>query len=115
MNSVEASNQHLPGSVFPATRWTLVLSAKEGGDDVTARAMEELAQAYWQPIFAFLRGKGRTHEEAQDAVQGFFAHLLGREFLRNVQPQGGRFRNFLLVCLRRWMRDEAERVINLKT
>ena len=114
MNSAESSNQHRPSGVFPATRWTVVLSAKEGGDEARARAMEGLARAYWQPIYAYLRGSGRTHEEAQDVVQGFFAHLLGRDFLRNVQPQGGRFRNFLLVCLRRWMRDEQGRVVNVK-
>lgn len=92
----------------------MVLSAREENEETRAKAMEGLARAYWQPIFAFLRGKGCTHEGAQDAVQGFFAHLLGREFLRNVQPQGGRFRNFLLVCLRRWMRDDQERAINVK-
>lgn len=76
--------------------------------------MESLARAYWQPIFAFLRGTGLAYQDAQDAAQGFFAYLLDRDFLGNVQPQGGRFRNFLLVCLRRWVRDEAERVVNVK-
>ena len=39
---------------------------------------------------------------------------LARDFLKNVQPEGGRFRNFLLVLLRRWLRDERNRVINVK-
>jgi DNA-directed RNA polymerase specialized sigma24 family protein len=66
------------------------------------------------PICTYLRGKGSSHDEAQDLTQGFFAYLLRREFLSNLQPEGGRFRNFLLVCLRRWMKDERKRVINLK-
>ncbi len=99
---------------FPQTRWTLVLSAKEGESDASSEALEHLALAYWKPIHAYLRGKGRSHEQAQDDTQGFFAYLLGRDFLRNIEPEGGRFRNFLLVSLRRWMKDERNRVINVK-
>ena len=101
-------------SPFPLTRWSLVLSAKSGEPDAAFKALEALALAYWRPIYAWLRGQGRSHEEAQDAAQGFFAYLLSREFLRNIQPEGGRFRNFLLVCLRRWMKDERHRAINVK-
>ncbi len=99
---------------FPQTRWTAVLSAKTGEAEASAKAMEGLALAYWQPIYTWLRGRGRSHDEARDDVQGFFAFLLSREFLRNIQPEGGRFRNFLLVCLRRWMKDERHRAINVK-
>jgi len=99
---------------FPQTRWSVVLSAKRGEADASFAALEALALAYWRPIYAWLRGQGRSHEEAQDDAQGFFAYLLSREFLRNIQPEGGRFRNFLLVCLRRWMKDERHRAINVK-
>ncbi len=99
---------------FPPTRWTLVLSAREGDNRDSFEALEHLASEYWQPIYTYLRGKGRTHDEAQDDTQGFFAYLLRRDFLSNLQPEGGRFRNFLLVCLRRWMKDEVNRVINVK-
>ncbi len=91
-----------------------MLSAKEGEADASFTALEAVAHAYWQPIYAWLRGQGRTHEESRDDAQGFFAYLLNREFLRNIQPEGGRFRNFLLVCLRRWMKDERHRAINVK-
>ena len=99
---------------FPQTRWSLVLSAKDGKADASFDALESLALSYWQPIYSWLRGQERSHEEARDDAQGFFAYLLSREFLRNVQPEGGRFRNFLLVCLRRWMKDERHRAINVK-
>ena len=92
----------------------MVLSVKEGGKGNSFEALEDLARAYWQPIYAWLRGHGRSHDQARDDVQRFFAYLLNRDFLRNIQPEGGRFRNFLLVCLRRWMKDERHRVINLK-
>lgn len=99
---------------FPQTRWTLILSAKQPGPDDSGKALQELALAYWKPVYAYLRGKGRPHHEAQDETQAFFAHLLSRDFLRNVQPEGGRFRSFLLVCLNRRLIDEHRRQINVK-
>lgn len=90
------------------------MSAKKGETNASFEALEALARAYWQPIYAWLRSHGRSHEEARDDAQGFFAYLLNREFLRNIQPEGGRFRNFLLVALRRWMKDEHHRAINVK-
>ena len=99
---------------FPPTRWTLVLSVKDGDVPARSEALEHLALAYWNPIYHYLRGKGRSHEEAQDDTQGFFDFILSRDFLGNVQPEGGRFRNFLLVSLRRWMKDERNRVVNMK-
>ena len=99
---------------FPLTRWTLILSAKDGEAAASCEAMESLVKAYWQPIYAWIRGRGRSHEEAQDDTQGFFAYLLDRRFFDNLQPEGGRFRNFLLVCLRRWMKDESNLALNLK-
>lgn len=106
----------MPYQPFPQTRWTLVLAARAGEGDAPceAEAVKGLALAYWQPIYAWLRNQGRSHEAAQDDTQGFFVYLLSREFLRNIQPEGGRFRNFLLVCLRRWMKDERNRSINVK-
>lgn len=104
----------MPNQSFPLTRWSLVLSAKNEEADASFKALDGLAHAYWQPIYVWLRGQGRSHEEARDDVQGFFAYLLQREFLRNLEPEGGRFRNFLLVCLRRWMKDERHRAINVK-
>ncbi|MFT5108302.1 MAG: DNA-directed RNA polymerase specialized sigma24 family protein [Verrucomicrobiales bacterium] len=104
----------MPYHPFPQTRWTLVLSAKDGKADTSFEALEGLAMAYWNPIHAYLRSRGLSPEDTKDATQGFFAYLLEREFLRNIEPEGGRFRNFLLVVLRRWMKDERKRVINVK-
>lgn len=104
----------MPSHPFPQTRWTLVLSAKQKEADGSASALQELALAYWKPVYAYLRGKGRPHHEAQDETQAFFAHLLSRDFLRNVQPEGGRFRSFLLVCVNRRLIDTHRRRSNAK-
>ena len=92
----------------------MVLSAKASDDDSTLKALQGLAMAYWHPIYAYLLGRGLGFDDAKDATQGFFAYLLARDFLSNIEPEGGRFRNFLLVALRRWMKDERKRAINVK-
>ncbi len=99
---------------FPQTRWTMVLSAKASADSSSLEALQGLAMAYWHPIHAYLRGRVLGPDDAKDATQGFFAYLLARDFLGNIEPEGGRFRNFLLVALRRWLKDERKRVINVK-
>lgn len=104
----------MANATFPQTRWTLVLSAKNGDAEQSKKAFDELALAYWKPVYAFLRRKGDDHEEAQDKTQTFFTHLLKGDFLRNLQPEGGRFRNFLLVSLRHKLINEHHRVINRK-
>ena len=61
-------------------------------------ALEQLARGtYWRPLYVFVRQRGRSHDDAVEDVQGFFAHLIGRDFLRFVQPREGRFRTFLLA------------------
>jgi hypothetical protein len=62
---------------FPTTRWTLVLSLREA-EPVRRAALAELLPLYWKPLYVFARRKGLASERAEDAVQGFFAHLLGR-------------------------------------
>ena len=50
---------------FPQTRWTLVLRAKDGERQDAFAALEDLSLAYWKPVYAYLRGKGHLHEQAQ--------------------------------------------------
>ncbi len=96
--------------LFPVTMWTAVVEARGGGDTPRAvQALEQLARAYWRPLYVFLRQRGCDHESAGENVQGFFAHLLGRDFLRFVQPREGRFRTFLLASFTRWLDDQRDR------
>lgn len=67
---------------------------------------ERLARAYWQPLYAFLRRRGADHHSAADDIQGFFAHILSRDFLRRIEPGNGLFRSFLLSALQHWRTDQ---------
>lgn len=106
-----------PGTLFPATMWSDIVLARDGSPaSATAaqRALDRLARAYWQPIYRYLRRRGHGHEDACDLAQGFFAHLLSRDFLRNLRPEGGRFRAFLVRALGRWLNDQHDRRTTLK-
>jgi DNA-directed RNA polymerase specialized sigma24 family protein len=91
-----------------------VLAAREGEEPRATEAMEMLCRTYWYPLYAFVRREGRSPEDAQDLVQGFFAHLLARDFLRGLAKENGRFRSFLLAALRNFLRDEWDKARALK-
>jgi RNA polymerase sigma-70 factor (ECF subfamily) len=91
---------------FPSTLWTDVVRAKDPVDARRKSALNRLCQAYWSPVYAFLRRKGLGAGEAEDATQGFFAHLLEKELIARADPVLGRFRGFLLACLGHWLANE---------
>ena len=63
------------GDSFAATRWTLVLRSR--GDSEPARAaLGELCEAYWNPVFRFLRTEGRDEDAARELAQESFARIL---------------------------------------
>lgn len=105
----EAPAPAVAGKHFPATNWSVVISAAEGSTPKALLALDRLARIYWRPLYGFVRRKGLSHDDASDSVQGFFSHLLSRDFLRHVQPESGRFRTFLLSCFTHWLRDQWDR------
>ncbi len=91
-------------SSFRTTRWSVVLEATAPAQESRA-ALESLCRTYWYPLYAFVRRQGRSHEEAQDLVQGFFARMLEKRDWR-VAPERGRFRAFLLVSMRNYLAND---------
>jgi RNA polymerase sigma-70 factor (ECF subfamily) len=94
---------------FATTHWSVVLTAGERESPEAAAALEALCRAYWYPLYAFVRRQGHRPEDAQDLTQAFFAHLLRKDFLGGVGPEKGRFRSFLLACLKHFLTDEWEK------
>jgi RNA polymerase sigma-70 factor (ECF subfamily) len=95
---------------FATTHWSDVLGARHGDSAEAAAALERLCRTYWPPLYAFLRREGRSPHDAQDLTQAFFAHLLQRDFLKNVGHQKGKFRSFLLAALRHFLSDVWDKV-----
>jgi RNA polymerase sigma factor (sigma-70 family) len=101
-------------TLFATTRWTLVCDAARGGDTGAVDALGSLFQTYWPPLYRYVRRLGRTEADAEDLVQGFFAHLLQRDGLRLADRDRGRFRAFLLGSLKHYMANEWQREHRLK-
>ncbi len=97
------------GGVFATTNWTVVLSAKGSTAPGQAAALEQLCQTYWYPLYAYVRRRGYSHEDAQDLIQGFFAQLLDRRSFGRVSPDKGKFRSFLLASLGYFLADDRDR------
>jgi len=91
------------------------LRAREEDSAESARqALSGFCEAYWPPLYSFLRHRGHPSADAQDLVQGFFAHLLEQHTLTRADRQKGRLRTFLLASLQNFLFNEYDRVRALK-
>lgn len=99
---------------FSTTRWTVVNAAADPSDPNAAEALAELCRVYWRPLYAYLRRRGCTTEDAQDLTQGFFARFLERQSVRAADPTRGRFRSFILTALKYHVINEHERATSLR-
>ena len=99
---------------FATTHWSVVLSAGEAEASESSASLERLCRTYWYPLYAFVRRKGYSPEDAEDLTQGFFERLLEKHFLKEVDPALGRFRTFLLTALKHFLANEWDRVKAVK-
>lgn len=91
---------------FPTTQWSLVVRAGTESPTTARAALDGLCRRYWYPIYGFVRRQGRTHHEAEDCTQAFFAQLLATAGMQRADPARGRFRTFLLTAVRNFLTAE---------
>jgi len=99
---------------FSTTCWNVVAHAGKQDSPESRQALAELCQAYWYPVYAYLRRRGHKSHQAEYLAQGFFTDLLGRDFLKGVDPSKGRFRSFLLAALGHFLSNQRDRDERLK-
>ena len=108
MSSRERDSLFPGAREFHTTHWSVVVSAR--GDRSGARvALEKLCQAYWYPLYEFVRRQGLSGHDAQDLTQEFFARLLEKDWLAGVDRERGRFRSWLLAALKHFLANEWTR------
>jgi RNA polymerase sigma factor (sigma-70 family) len=110
-------NESLPNDAighFRTTHWSVVLLSAQTQVPGSQTALADLFRLYWYPLYAFVRRRGYNAEDAQDLTQGFFCSLLERKSLRQVAPQRGKFRSFLLASLKNYLSDEFDRERSIK-
>ncbi len=95
--------------MFVTTHWSIVLTAARSDTPRARAALETLCQTYWPPLYAYVRRRGYSPEDAQDLTQAFFAKLLERKAVGGVAPEKGRFRSFLLASLNHFLSDEWDK------
>jgi RNA polymerase sigma factor (sigma-70 family) len=91
-----------------------VLAAAEHPRPDAAAALSTLCERYWYPLYAFVRRTGHGADEARDLTQAFFATVIEKGFLRAARPERGRFRTFLLACLKHFLANEWDRAMTQK-
>ena len=94
---------------FHTTHWTMVLAAREKDGTVAREALASLCSTYWYPLYAFIRRNGVAPHDAEDLTQEFLYRFLERHSLGSVHPAAGKFRSFLLTCLKNFLANEREK------
>jgi len=91
------------GREFPVTHWTLIQRAREGTEETQRSALDRLIRLYWKPTYCWLRHYGYDDATAKDLVQDFFLSWIREGKFGKADPLRGRFRSFLLTCLRNFV------------
>ena len=99
---------------FATTRWTIVLAAGKSGTPQSVEALESLCKAYWFPLYAYVRRRGHSKEDAEDLTQAFFADLLERRDFTRADGERGKFRAYLLASLKHFLANEWDKSRRLK-
>ena len=94
---------------FATTHWSVILAASDSAAALHEPALETLCRTYWFPLYVYLRRRGYDSHQAEDYTQGFFAGILERKGLQRADPKYGKFRSFLLACLKNFLADEWDR------
>ena len=99
-------------SNFPPTRWSLIATLQDGSEESAKKALGEVFEAYWYPLYVFARQSGRSREQSEDLVQGFFERLIAHSSMTSVEPGKGKLRSFFMASFKKhladaWRRDSA--------
>ncbi len=107
MSSQEASSEG--PRLFPNTRWSVVLAARQPESPESAAALETICRDYWYPLYAYVRRCGQSPPDAQDLTQEFFCRLLEKHWLDAADREKGKLRAYLIVALKHFMNKEWRR------
>lgn len=94
---------------LPTTRWNVVHAAGQKAKPGCHEALSALYATYRAPVYTFVRGRGHSAEEARDLTQGFFARLVEKNDVAAADPTQGKFRNWLLTAVKRYLANDWDR------
>lgn len=98
---------------FPTTHWSIFSRLRSEDSAVSRRALEDILTQYRYTLYAYIRRRGVSHHDAEDALHDFLLRLLNARSLEDADAKRGRLRGYLSTALGRfmanWRRDEARR------
>jgi RNA polymerase sigma factor (sigma-70 family) len=96
---------------FATTNWSVVSRAGHGeaSRGRAGEALAELCRAYWYPLYAFVRSRGYSSDDAQDLTQAFFAQVIETRGFASADRERGRFRSYLLGAMKHFLANEWHR------
>src|SRR5689334_14828390 len=65
---------------FDSTPWSVVLRARDHTTPEARAALATLCQTYWYPMYAYIRRRSTSADEAEELTQGFFTRFLEKGF-----------------------------------
>jgi RNA polymerase sigma factor (sigma-70 family) len=87
-------------SEFPPTRLSVVARTRSADAQTRRLALDALIEAYWKPVYKYLRLKWRLDpDDAADLTQEFFTNALEKDVVARYDAQKARFRTYLRMCV----------------
>ncbi|HXB56461.1 MAG TPA: sigma-70 family RNA polymerase sigma factor [Vicinamibacteria bacterium] len=104
-----------PQGRFPLTRNSVLRAVGDPAPDVRERGFAALVEAYWKPVYKYMRVKWRaSNEDAKDLTQEFFARAFEKGFFEGYDPARARFRTYLRVCLDGFLSNQRKAARRIK-
>ena len=94
---------------FATTRWSIVVAAGRQSSADSRDALEALCETYWPALYAYVRRRVASVEEAQDLTQAFFAELLDKNYVGAADRERGRFRSYLFTALQHFLSKDWDK------
>lgn len=98
-----------PVGIFATTHWSVIIGAQQERSADTDVALEKLCSTYWRPVFIFVRRSTPDEHTAKDLTQAFFERFLEKDYIRNADQVRGRFRTFLLTCVKHFLSNQRDK------
>ena len=85
---------------FPQTRLSVVERTRSGDAEQRRVAMDTIVDAYWKPVYTYLRLKwSLAPDRDADLTQEFFTSALEKAVIERYDPGKARFRTYLRLCV----------------
>jgi RNA polymerase sigma factor (sigma-70 family) len=93
---------------FPTTHWSILVKLNDSSNPKFKENLSVLIERYWKPVYSYLRNLyWGAPEEAQDLTQEFFARMLEKKYLEQLEPGRGSFRGYLKISLKHFVQNVA--------